>query len=212
MILCAIASHGYCIASGDQVPESVVAHHAGARQADLLDYWNELEEQVQLLHKSFPRNFHPVSELLDCERRPVKWFVRPRYAIAIQAYHFAMIQLLHNRPYLSIGLYDPGDSNHIGSLPGNSALAYRHASYKMILHRSRQHAEEIMAISNGLSKESATLDTVQFLWASGLVLGGLAADEVDQETYVWRQRIIAELRSVEANTGWETYYRTASLP
>jgi hypothetical protein len=131
----------------------------------------------------------------------------------MQWLHFAKIQLLHNKPHLTTATRDlPGARLSPGRVAPGVSLATRHASYAAILRSSREHAKEIVAIALGRSDEGTRIHSVQPLWTAGLVLGIASHDEeIDGETWMWRRKIIRQLRGVERDMGWASEYRVASL-
>jgi hypothetical protein len=200
------------IAAGDGVHESVASPLGlGIRQKELLDYWEALHEQVRVWHEGLPDGFHPTAIGRGAsEHGNEKWFSRPMCASTMEWYHFAIIQLLHNKPHLSTATPAVGFPNITAS-----SLASRHASYAAILKESRQHAKEIVAISSGRSDEGSRIHSVQPLWTAGLVLGndGLPSEdgEVSVETDKWRQTIVGLLRGIERDMGWASEYRVKDL-
>ncbi|EGP91270.1 uncharacterized protein MYCGRDRAFT_66114 [Zymoseptoria tritici IPO323] len=186
------------IAAGDNVHESVASPLGlGIRQKELLDYWETLHEQIRVWHEGLPDGFHPAAiHHSDSECDNERWFSRPMCASTMQWYHFAIIQLLHNKPHLTTATPAPGSPLALGS-----SLASRHASYAAILQHSRQHAKEIVAISMGRSDEGTRIHSVQPLWTAGLVLGN---DD-------WRRTIVGLLRGIERDMGWAAEYRVKNL-
>ncbi|TKA36423.1 hypothetical protein B0A54_12437 [Friedmanniomyces endolithicus] len=229
------------IAAGDDVPETLSPQGLGIRQQELLAYWQSLDEQFRIWHEGLPLSFHATAIRSPTpnpeDPRPgveEKWFPRPMCASTIQSYHFAQIQLLHNKPHLSTSHpvptpkphpYHPHEPLHHQSparpvtASAGSSLAARHASYATILQRSRGHAREIVAIGLGRADEGARIHAVQALWTAGLVLGVAGADEesgiggegVGGETEGWRRRIVGLLRGIERDVGWASGYRVRSL-
>ncbi|KXT04323.1 hypothetical protein AC578_7975 [Pseudocercospora eumusae] len=204
------------IAAGDEVLENSSPLGVGARQRELLEHWESLEEQLRVWHEGLPDGFRPVAvrrSALECETE--HWIPRPMCASTMQWYNFAKIQLLHNKPHLStttpltgiLGSSAPG-------IPGTSLVA-RHASYASILQQSRAHAKEIIAISNGRSDEGTRIHSVQPMWTAGLVLGNDQHPgengEVSHEAETWRKAIVNLLRGLERDIGWASEYRVQSL-
>lgn len=226
------------IAAGDEMPESTL----GVRQHDLLAYWHEMDQQFRSWYDGLPPSFRAISigtsdtnntsiTNNDDSTTSERWFPRPMCASAMQTYHFARVQLLHNKPHTSTGSpFSPGPSPFKParssipdtSTPGSS-LAARHASYASILQQGRFHAREIIAISCGhggaKGDEAARIHSVQPLWTAGLVLGAAdgAADGggeeggVGVEASLWRREIVELLRGVESDTGWAAEYRVRDL-
>ncbi|SMR42233.1 unnamed protein product [Zymoseptoria tritici ST99CH_1E4] len=200
------------IAAGDNVHESVASPLGlGIRQKELLDYWETLHEQIRVWHDGLPDGFHPAAiHHSDSECENERWFSRPMCASTMQWYHFAIIQLLHNKPHLTTATPAPGSPLALGS-----SLASRHASYAAILQHSRQHAKEIVAISMGRSDEGTRIHSVQPLWTAGLVLGNddVSSEdgEVSAETVKWRRTIVGLLRGIERDMGWAAEYRVKNL-
>lgn len=208
------------IAAGDEIPASLL----GVRQRDLLDYWHELESQFKSWYDGLPPSFRAIALGTDAASGlEERWFPRPMCASAMQSYHFARVQLLHNKPHISTGspfsprpsLAGRRKSSSTGSrsdinMPGSS-LAARHASYANILQQSRFHAKEIVAISLGRTDEGTRIHSVQPLWTAGLVLGAVGDDGVGTETETWRRTIVDLLRGVEKDLGWASEYRVRNL-
>ncbi|KAK0921591.1 hypothetical protein LTR57_008610 [Friedmanniomyces endolithicus] len=225
------------IAAGDDVPETLSPQGLGIRQQELLAYWQSLDEQFRIWHEGLPLSFHataihfPTPNPEDPSKRSIeeKWFPRPMCASTMQSYHFAQIQLLHNKPHLSTSHpipiptpkphpYHPHEPPHQSparpvTTSAGSSLAARHASYATILQLSRGHAREIVAIGLGRADEGARIHAVQALWTAGLVLGVAGADEErgGGETEGWRRRIVGLLRGIERDVGWASGYRVRSL-
>lgn len=201
------------IAAGDDLPDGIPPLGLGVRQRELLEYWDGLDEQLRVWHEGLPENFHATAVRIVDVKSGIeeKWFPRPMCASTMQSYHFARIQLLHNKPHMSTS--GPGtarDSALTCPSPGIS-LAARHASYASILHQSRSHAKEIVAIGLGRSDEGTRIHSVQALWTAGLVLGISDDDEVSERTQSWRRSIISQLRGIERDMGWAAEYRVESL-
>ena len=209
------------IAAGDEIPASLL----GVRQRDLLAYWHELESQFKGWYDGLPPSFRAIALGTDASNGlEERWFPRPMCASAMQSYHFARVQLLHNKPHISTGSpFSPHaspsgrrKSSGTGSrgdihMPGSS-LAARHASYANILQQSRFHAKEIVAISLGRTDEGTRIHSVQPLWTAGLVLGAVGDDSVrGTETETWRRTIVDLLRGVEKDLGWASEYRVRNL-
>jgi hypothetical protein len=208
------------IASGDEMPASLL----GVRQQDLLTYWHELESQFKNWYDGLPPSFRAIALGTDAASGlEERWFPRPMCASAMQSYHFARVQLLHNKPHISTGspfssrptLSGRRASSSAGSrsevnTPGSS-LAARHASYASILQQSRFHAKEIVAISLGRMDEGTRIHSVQPLWTAGLVLGATGDEGVSAETEGWRRTIVDLLRGVENDMGWASEYRVRNL-
>jgi hypothetical protein len=208
------------IASGDEMPASLL----GVRQQDLLTYWHELESQFKNWYDGLPPSFRAIALGTDAASGlEERWFPRPMCASAMQSYHFARVQLLHNKPHISTGspfssrptLAGRRTSSSAGSrtevqTPGSS-LAARHASYASILQQSRFHAKEIVAISLGRMDEGTRIHSVQPLWTAGLVLGAMGDEGVSAETESWRRTIVDLLRGVEKDMGWASEYRVRNL-
>jgi len=203
------------IAAGDDLPDSMSPLGLGVRQRELLEYWDGLDEQLRVWYEGLPESFHaPVQHVVEMESvTKEKWFPRPMCAGAMQSYHFARIQLLHNKPHLTTATPFSTRQSALGlhASPGTS-LAARHASYASILQQSRMHAEEIVAIGLGRSDEGTRIHSVQPLWTAGLVLGVVDDDgEVSERTEQWRRTIISQLRGIERDMGWASEYRVQSL-
>lgn len=191
------------IAAGDDVPEMLSPFGLGVRQRELLEYWEGLERQLSVWHDGLPDSFRvaatwtPETDLLSI---PERWFPCPMCASTMQNYHFARIQLLHNKPHVTTGLPTCG-------------LAARHASYASILQQSRVHATEIVAIGLGRSDEGMRIHSVQPLWTAGLVLGNADGEDglVKPETEMWRRSVVKQLRGIERDMGWASEYRVLGL-
>jgi hypothetical protein len=205
------------IAAGDEVPASLL----GVRQHDLLAYWQELESQFKAWHDGLLPSFRAIALGTDAASGlEERWFPRPMCASAMQSYHFARVQLLHNKPHISTGSpFSPrpalASRSSISSrgdvLTPGSSLAARHASYASILQQSRFHAKEIVAISLGRTDEGTRIHSVQPLWTAGLVLGARGDEGVGTETEGWRRTIVELLKGVERDVGWASEYRVRNL-
>jgi hypothetical protein len=205
------------IAAGDEVPASLL----GVRQHDLLAYWHELESQFTAWHDGLLPSFRAIALGTDAASGlEERWFPRPMCASAMQSYHFARVQLLHNKPHISTGSpFSPrpalASRSSISSrgdvLTPGSSLAARHASYASILQQSRFHAKEIVAISLGRTDEGTRIHSVQPLWTAGLVLGATGDEGVGTETEGWRRTIVELLKGVERDVGWASEYRVRNL-
>lgn len=211
------------IAAGDGMPSLLSPLGLGVRQRELLEYWEGLDRQLGVWYDGLPDSFHatatwtPEADTLGIQE---KWFPRPMCASTMQSYHFARIQLLHNRPHETTSLSAPSSGsrhNHI-----STALAVRNASYATILQQSRSHAKDIVSIGLGRSDEGTRIHSVQPLWTAGLVLGnagggggggieGSDGEEVDPETEMWRRSVVRQLRGIERDMGWASEYRVQSL-
>ncbi|KAK4547110.1 hypothetical protein LTR36_001331 [Oleoguttula mirabilis] len=203
------------IAAGDDLPEAVSPLGLGVRQRELLEYWEGMDEQLRVWYEGLPESFHATAvRRADVKgRAEQKWFPRPMCASTMQSYHFARIQLLHNKPHLSTaGPFSARAATPAGphASPGTS-LAARHASYASILQHSRTHAKEIVAIGLGRSDEGTRIHSVQPLWTAGLVLGISEDEEDSEETVAWRRSIVSQLRGIERDMGWASEYRVQSL-
>lgn len=203
------------IAAGDDVPQTLSPLGLGIRQRELLEYWEGLDRQLLVWHDGLPDSFQatatwtPESEILEI---PEKWFPRPMCASTMQSYHFARIQLLHNKPHETTGLPAPGRGLPQQPLSSSIGLAARHTSYASILQQSRFHAKEIVAIGLGRSDEGARIHSVQPLWTAGLVLGNGGDDGmVKPEVEMWRRSVLTQLRCIERDIGWASEYRVRSL-
>lgn len=206
------------IAAGDDLPPEVSPLGLGVRQRELLEYWNGLDEQLRVWYDGIPDSFHATAKLAPETPGAFEehWFPRPMCASTMQSYHFARIQLLHNKPHLSTR--EPLSMNPppLGHLPHpatpGSSLAARHASYLSILQQSRVHAREIVSISLGRSEEGVRIHSVQPLWTAGLVSGiGDESGEVDDDLEGIRRTILGLLRGIQRDMGWASDYRVRSL-
>ncbi|KAK3071742.1 hypothetical protein LTR53_008104 [Teratosphaeriaceae sp. CCFEE 6253] len=205
------------IAAGDDVPDAISPLGLGVRQQDLLEYWQSMDEQLRAWYEGLPDSFHATAVWTagaeDVEGGTgieEKWFPRGSCASTMQSYHFARIQLLHNKPHMSTAFQHGGLGRPRSS--AESSLAARHASYAGILQQSRTHAKEIVAIGLGRTDEGARIHSVQPLWTAGLVLGVAAEGSgVSAETEGWRRSILSQLRGIERDMGWASEYRVQSL-
>ncbi len=201
------------IAAGDGVPNEISPLGLGMRQEELLEYWEKLDSQLQAWHDGLPDSFHPTAIRPAYSEMEIKenWYPRPMCASSAQWWHFARIQLLHNKPHITTAApITHGRLGLGGPVPGTS-LAARHASYTTILNKSREHAKEIIAVGLGRSDEGARVNTVQPLWTAGLVLGGSAHEHVSDQTWMWRRSVVSLLRGTERDLGWASEYRVQSL-
>lgn len=203
------------IAAGDDLPPAMSPLGHGVRQRELLEYWDGMDEQLRIWYEGLTESFHATAVRRTDVTGSIeeKWFPRPMCASTMQSYHFARIQLLHNKPHMSTA--GPISARH-ASLAGphtsaGTSLAARHASYASILQQSRTHAKEIVAIGLGRSDEGTRIHSVQPLWTAGLVLGISDDDEVSEETETWRRSILSQLRGIERDMGWASEYRVQSL-
>ncbi|KAG8623788.1 hypothetical protein KVT40_008764 [Elsinoe batatas] len=209
------------IAAGDDVPSDLSPFGFGMRQRPLLNHWEGLVSQFDIWFDGLPDSFRPIStswtdgpannrysrQLLV----PKKWFVRPMCASTMQWYHFARIQLLHNRPHLSTG-QPPTGSTPSPSVRGPGSLAERHLSYARTLWESKEHAREIISIGLAQSDEGVLVHSVQPLYAAGQVLHDASGgEEAMRELDGVRQTLVDHLRWIEKETGWATEYRVRQL-
>ncbi|KAI6831618.1 hypothetical protein KC340_g7520 [Hortaea werneckii] len=203
------------ISAGDDLPEGISPLGLGVRQRELLEYWEGLDRQLRVWYEGLPDTFHSAAVRPAEVKGGIaeKWFPRPMCASIMQSYHFARIQLLHNKPHMSTAVpFSARDCALTGSHPSPGiSLAARHASYASILQLSRSHAKEIVAIGVGRSDEGTRIHSVQPLWTAGLVLGISDDEEVSEETEGWRRSIISQLRGIERDMGWAAEYRVESL-
>ena len=202
------------IAEGDDVPDSISPLGLGVRQRELLEYWESIDAQLKAWYDGLPDSFQatavsqPESEMLGIEE---KWYPRRMCASTMQWWHFARIQLLHNKPHLTTATPSARSHLPLGLASGGTSLASRHASYASILQQSREHAKEIVAIHLGRSDEGVRIHGLQPLWTAGLVLGGSEDRQVNDETEMWRWSILRQLRGIERDMGWATDDRVRSL-
>ncbi|KAH0150648.1 hypothetical protein KCU82_g12577, partial [Aureobasidium melanogenum] len=158
------------ISAGDEFPHEM---GLGVRQIALLEYWQGLEQQLDVWFEGLPHSFRPSatewpdknnqSNVRSATKIPLKWFARPMCASTMQSFHFAKIQLLLNKPHESTGTKHIKQSG-TSSKGSTWSLAQRHASYASILRQSRKHAEEIVSIGLGLKNDSARIHSVQPLY------------------------------------------------
>lgn len=183
------------------------------RQKMLFDAWTDLDEQLAAWYDGLPDTFMPcaLQPGNGSTRVDEKWFSRSMCASTMQSYHFARIQLLHNKPQ---SITQPAALRRSGSFsaPGSS-LAARHAEYTNLLQQTRTHAKEIVTMALGRADEGARVHSVQPLWTAGLVLGGDIGDDgvVSGEAALWRRVIVEQLRAIEKDMGWATEYRVQNL-
>lgn len=204
------------IAAGDDVPEDISPLGLGVRQKELLDYWEQLDRHFNAWFDGLPDSFQATAIARsdnDHLQADEKWFPRPMCASTMQWWHFARIQLLHNKPHLTTASTNQANGREvIGRVAPGISLASRHASYRSILRSSREHAKEIVAIALGRSDEGTRIHSVQPLWTASLVLGTASGDdELGEETLTWRRIIVSQLRGIERDMGWASEYRVRSL-
>ncbi|KAI5370410.1 Putative zn(2)-C6 fungal-type DNA-binding domain, fungal transcription factor [Septoria linicola] len=200
------------IAAGDEVPQSISPLSLGVRQRDLLSYWEELDAQLAVWYEGVTDGFRSTAvRSSSAEWETEKWFARSMAASTIQWYHFARVQLLHNKPHLSTARPD----THVvgGAAAPGTGLASRHASYASIIQESRQHAKEIVAIARSRGDEAMRVHSVQPLWTAGLVLGRYdnPTSSDSHNCTEWRRTIIDLLRGIEHDMGWAAEYRVQGL-
>lgn len=209
------------IAAGDDFPHEL---GLGIRQQQLLEYWEGLALQFETWHDGLPDSFKPsatvwpdkTASTTSSLSHPKKWFARPMCASTMQQFHFAHIQLLHNKPHLSTGAPYPSPSTL-----NPTSLAQRHASYASILHQSRSHANEIISISLALTNDAARIHSVQPLYTAGQVLGfgdeeaagweGREGAEVKSRIEGVRKAVLDLLQGIQREMGWATEYRMQQL-
>lgn len=211
------------IAAGDDLPEEISPMGLGIRQKQTLEYWEGMERQLSIWYNGLPDGFRPSamvkpasgqrSRAIESLNLPKKWFARPMCASTMQWYHFARVQLLHNKPHLSTGIRHKG----VGAptlIPGSpGSLAERHMSYAAILEQGKQHAEEIISIGLAQTDEGVRVHAVQPLYAAGQLLGISGASEQGDANESSRLRacVLNLLRDIERDTGWATDYRVRQL-
>ena len=201
------------IVAGDDLPDAISPLSLGVRQRELLDYWEGLHAQINAWYAGLPDSFRPTAIQSRKSEGSIdeKWFPRPMCASAMQWFHFARIQLLHNKPHVTTAITFPRRGSQLGNSTPGASLAARHASYAAILQQSREHAKEIVSIGLGRSDEGTRVHSVQPLWTAGLVLGMPEEIEVNEETWMWRRSILSQLRGIEWDMGWASEYRVQSL-
>jgi len=207
------------IAAGDDLPPEISPLGLGIRQKPLLDYWTSLSSQFDAWHAGLPDGFAPISTIWPDATTtsttkphiPRKWFARPMCASTMQWYHFARIELLHNKPHLSTGTSSSPLSLPATRSPGS--LAERHVSYASIVAQSRVHASEIISIALAQTDEGVLIHGVQPLYAAGQVLAVPVdgSEEAGRELGLLRRAVVGLLRDVERDTGWATSYRVEQL-
>ncbi|PNS13855.1 hypothetical protein CAC42_1346 [Sphaceloma murrayae] len=212
------------IAAGDDLPSDISPLGLGIRQRTLLEHWEGLVSQFNVWFDGLPDSFRPISTswtdgyAQGYEGRgrrlpvPKKWFVRPMCASTMQWYHFARIQLLHNRPQLSTG-QPPVGSVSSPSVRGPGSLAQRHAIYARTIQESKEHAKEIVSIGLAQRDEGVLVHSVQPLYAAGQVMqyGGGEGEEARRDLDEVRRCLVGHLRWIERETGWAAEYRVRQL-
>lgn len=201
------------IAAGDDMPTEMSPLGLGVRQQELLEYWDGLDAQFTAWYEGLPNSFHATAVCLSEDSSSIeeKWFPRPMCASTMQWWHFARIQLLHNKPHVSTAAPLFRNRPSLGRTAPGVSLAARHASYVSILQQSRDHAKDIVAIGLGRSDEGTRVHSVQPLWTAGLVLGLPEDGNVSEETTMWRRNIVLQLRGIERDMGWASEYRVREL-
>ncbi|KAK4975636.1 FACT complex subunit [Elasticomyces elasticus] len=233
------------MAAGDDLPAEINPWGYGITQQQLLDYWQQLDEQLTVWYEGLPASFMPSAILqpqtnLDANLVRVKqtaeaWYARPMCASTMQSYHFARIQLLHNKPHLTTqsppratsrhpqtprplsspsgqGTPSPASSHtrRLIRTPKTSNISTRHASYRAIVKQSEIHAREIVSIALGRSDAGVRVHAVQPLYAAGQVLGS-AGESSKDDVDAARRCVVDLLREIEADTGWACEYRVQQL-
>ncbi|KAK4973300.1 FACT complex subunit [Elasticomyces elasticus] len=233
------------MAAGDDLPAEINPWGYGITQQQLLDYWQQLDEQLTVWYEGLPASFMPSAILQfrthpDADPGRVKqtaeaWYARPMCASTMQSYHFARIQLLHNKPHLTTqsppratsrhpqtprplssssgpGTPSPAPSHtrRLIRTPKTSNISTRHASYRTIVKQSELHAREIVSIALGRSDAGVRVHAVQPLYAAGQVLGS-AGESSKDDMDAARRCVVDLLREIEADTGWACEYRVQQL-
>ena len=188
----------YFIAADADSSDTTSPAGVGVRQGELLEHWDDIDEQLRAWYEGLPESFQATAVCLANVSGGIdeKWFARPMCASTMQSYHFARIQLLHQKPQLPAA--------------GTSPTAH-HASCASNLQQSRAHAVEIVAIGLGRSDEGTRIHGVQPIWTAGLALGSSEQGVVSGETAMWRRAIVKLLRGIERDMGWASEYRVQSL-
>ena len=201
------------IAAGDGLPEAMSPLGLGVRQRELLEYWEGLDAQFTAWYDGLPDSFGATAVRVSDVELGIgeSWYPRPMCASTMQWWHFARIQLLHNKPHLTTANPVSRDLLTLGSAAGGTSLAARHASYTSILQQSCEHAKEIVSIGLGRSDEGTRIHSVQPLWTAGLVIGAREDGQVSKETLMWKRSIVSQLRGIERDMGWASEYRVRSL-
>ncbi|KAF2483912.1 hypothetical protein BDY17DRAFT_249552 [Neohortaea acidophila] len=185
------------------------------RQNLFTETWEELDAQLQTWYDSLPDSFvaSAIRQPENENRIEEKWFPKSMCASTMQWWHFARIQMLHNKPYVAPAPISSSDKSHLlGAATPGMNLAQQHANYASITRQCHEHAKEIVAIGLGRSDEGARVHSVQPLWTAGLVLGMHDEKaEFGPQIDMWRRSIIEQLRGIETDTGWASEYRVHSL-
>lgn len=157
-----------------------------------------------------PKSGSPVPcAPVQCEFPCPRWGTWSLMAFR-QWYHFARIQLLHNKPHVSTA--NPAAPVCLGALAPGSSLKSRYTRYAAIIAQSRNHAKEIVAIANGRADEGTRIHSVQPLWTAGLVLGrNEDSGPISGHCKAWRSTVVGLLRGIEHDMGWAAEYRVQSL-
>ncbi|GIZ39550.1 hypothetical protein CKM354_000293000 [Cercospora kikuchii] len=199
------------VAAGDEMSESISPLELGVRQRELLNSWHDLDMQLAVWSNGLPDGFQPTAvHACDDEWETEKWFPRAMCASTMQWYHFARIQLLHNKPHVSTA--NPAAPVCLGALAPGSSLKSHYTRYAAIIAQSRNHAKEIVAIANGRADEGTRIHSVQPLWTAGLVLGrNEDSGPISGHCKAWRSTVVGLLRGIEHDMGWAAEYRVQSL-
>lgn len=183
---------------------------AQARLKVLSDKHMMLTRKLDIWSDGLPDSFTPAcsyaSGLTGQQARgvPNVWFVRPMCASTIQWYHFARIQLLHCRQYLSCG-------SCIWSPPGTTELRDLYRS--VFLDEGRDHAIAIIGINLAQTDEGVLVHSVQPLFAAGqmLCLAEDAGEQARLEIEGLQACLIEHMRWISRETGWATEHRVMDL-
>lgn len=206
------------IAAGDDLPPEISRLGFDVRQRPLVEYWEDLERQLDVWYSGLPDGFSPSSTVWPEDDKaganiPKKSFIRPMYASTMQWYHFARIELLHNKPHIFSSVEGQASKHKPASAIAADSPADHHRSHATILQQSKYHAKEIISIGFALTDEGARVHSVQPLYAAGQVLGAQVdvSESSAKEHSALRAYVIGLLRDIERDTGWATQYRATQL-
>ncbi|KAM3415409.1 hypothetical protein BST61_g8935 [Cercospora zeina] len=199
------------IAASDEAPEGISPLDLDTRHRELLNHWHDLNMQLTVWIDGLPDGFQATAvHVCDNEWDTEKWFPRAMCASTMQWYHFARIQLLHNRP--NVSTTSPAVPACRSAVAPGSSLTSQHGSYANIISQCRDHAKEVVAIANGRADEGTRVHSVQPLWTAGLVLGrNVDPGPISNQCQAWRRTIVNLLRGIEYDMGWAAEYRVQGL-
>ena len=183
-----------------------------------LEYWENLIEQIDVWYNGLPARFQPTSTVWPEEDKtganlPSQWYAGALHASTIQWYHFARIEMLHNKPQHSQNQRQSSLMTKLSPVTSPLLPEEQQPSYADVLQQSKYHAKEILSIGCALTDEGARVHSVQPLYAAGQVLGmQVDLDESSaQEHSALRACVIGLLGDIERDTGWATQYRATQL-